>query len=151
MKIEVVAELAVGYYGIADVLPGKALKLGVELVVDDGVIFEPAYFALGGTHLDEAFAVLDDFEGLAVGDEADAVGDSGDAVVQISLTRGDVDILMQLMMEAGAAGQEDCKCEQPERTGDQASGRWSRSDELHRGAMDGSSDGGAWGTGPQSS
>jgi hypothetical protein len=120
VEIEVIAELAVGYHRRIGVFFREVLELGVELVVDDSVLFKPAYFAFGRADFEEAATALDDFEGFAVRDETNAVGDGGDTIVQIGRAGSDVDVLMLLVMEARATGQKDCRCEQPEQTGDQA-------------------------------
>src|SRR5215472_3652939 len=80
---------------------------------------KPPDDSIGGFDLDEAWSALDHLELLSVGDLADAVGDSGDAVAQDGLLGGDVDVLgLRVRAEAAAAGggqqgAEHCAGEEP--------------------------------------
>ena len=87
MQVKIVAQLTVGHDGILGMLFFQILELRVELVVDDRVLFQPSDFALGGADLYEPLAVLQHFQGVAVGDQGNAIGDGRYAVVQVDLPR----------------------------------------------------------------
>ncbi len=106
VQVEVVAKLAVGDYGVLRVLLFEILKLGVELVVNDGVLFEPSNFALGGADFYETLAVLDNFESVAIRDKRYAIGDGSYAIMQVDLARRDIDVLFCEVLETVAPGEE---------------------------------------------
>jgi len=106
MDEELVAQGGFGDDGVLGVFGGEVLELLVELFVDDGVLFDPSGFVLGGCDLVEALAPFDDEEFLSVCNLCDAIGDGCDAVVDIDLAGGNVDVLMLELVKAGASGEE---------------------------------------------
>jgi hypothetical protein len=103
VKVEVVAKFSDGDHRIFGMLLGELLELGVEFVVDDGVLFKPADLAFRRFDFDEALAALDEFEGFSVGYLCHPVGDGGDAVVHVNLACGDVYMFGRFMMKTGTA------------------------------------------------
>jgi hypothetical protein len=114
VKVDVVADGGVGDDGVFLVLSGELGEGVVGVGGEDGVLFDPADLVFLGFDAEEAAAVLEDFKLLAVDHLADAVGDGGDAVVEVHLPGGYVDGLVVLGMEALAAGSEQEQAEQGE-------------------------------------
>jgi hypothetical protein len=97
------------------VLAGKLIE-GIEgLGVNDGALFNPADFVLLGLDLEEAAAVLEHFQLLAVDHHAYTIGDGGYAVMKVRLADGDVDRLMQHMVETRASAGKRKKTQDQER------------------------------------
>ena len=91
---------------------------GLEgLLVNDGALFNPADLVLLGLDPEEAAAVFEDFERLAVDDLGDAVADGGDAVMQVHLPGRDVDGVVMLAAEAVAGGERKEEPDEEQRCG----------------------------------
>ena len=116
MQVQIIPQFSIGDDRVFGMLPGQILKLSIELVVDDGVIFQPANLAFWRAHFDEAFAAFDNFERLAVCHQRRAVGNCSHAVVKIDLTRGHVYEFVLFMMEARAASEKRRRQQQPQRS-----------------------------------
>ena len=103
MQIDVVAEDGGGDHRVLFVLAAEPIE-GVEgLAVDHGPLFNPADLVLFGLHLEEAAAVLEHLERLAVDHLGHAIGDGGYPVMQVHLADRNVDRLVPLMAEARAS------------------------------------------------
>ena len=95
---------AAGHDSVLAVFRAQVLELPMQLVVDDGVLLDPADFLFVGADFVEALAALDHFQPLSVGHQGDTVRYSGHAVVKIDLARRHVDVIVLLVVEAGATG-----------------------------------------------
>jgi len=122
MEIQVVSQFTIGNHGVLRVLLGKILKLGIELVVDHRMIFQPADFAFWSAHLDKSLALLHNFECLAVCHQANAIRHRGNTIVQINLARRYIDEFVLYGMKARAADEQECGKKQRRRCENQAQG-----------------------------
>ena len=103
VQVNVVAQGSGGHHLVVLVLDAKLFK-GLEgFAVDNRPLFNPADLLLLGSHLEEAAAVLEHFERLAVADLGHAIGNGGYAVVQIRLPRIDVDRVVALAAQTVAS------------------------------------------------
>jgi hypothetical protein len=103
VQVHVVAYHSRSHDGIVLVVRGELREQIVDLAVDDRVLFQPADLVLLCLDLQEAAAVIHDLQPVAIGDFAYAIGDGGDTIMKIRLTRGDVDRFVMLRVEAAAA------------------------------------------------
>ena len=85
MQIQVVPQLSVRHHRVPGMLLGQILKLLEQLVVDDGVIFQPPHFAFRRPHFDKSLAPFDHFKRLAVRHLSHAVRNCGDSIMQKNL------------------------------------------------------------------
>ena len=81
MEIKIVAQGSGGYYRVLLMKGGKLDKRVMDFPVDDGALFNPSDLVLLGFDLEEAAAMLEHFEGLAVHHLGHAIGNGGDTVV----------------------------------------------------------------------
>jgi hypothetical protein len=117
VQVDVVAEAACGHHRILLVLLGELGESVVVLGVDDGALFDPANFVSSGLYAEKPAAMLENFEGFAVCDHTNAIGDGGNAVVKVHLPCGDIDSLVLLVAQAIATGEAE-----DERGGDEKCG-----------------------------
>ncbi len=75
VEIKIVAQGCGGDYGVFLVLAGKLDKSVIVYIVDDRPLFNPADLVLLGFHLEEAAAVLQHLQRLAVHHFGHAIGD----------------------------------------------------------------------------
>jgi len=106
VEINVVADHSAGHHDVLFVLVRELDKQVVGFGVDDGAVFNPADLVLLGPDLEEAAAVFQDIEGLAVGDLGHAIRDGGYSVLEVHLPGGDIDRLVQRRVEPCAAADE---------------------------------------------
>jgi hypothetical protein len=99
MEIKIVAQGSGGYYRVLLMKGGKLDKRVMDFPVDDGALFNPSDLVLLGFDLEEAAAMLEHFEGLAVHHLGHAIGDGGYTVMDEDLARGDVNRLRLLTVE----------------------------------------------------
>jgi len=104
VHVEIVAKSGGCGHGIVFVRFRQLLKPFVGLAVDNGALFNPAYLALFRLYLEEAAAAFENLERLPVHDLGHTFRNSGHAVVEVHLPRGDVDGVVVLRAKAAASG-----------------------------------------------
>ncbi len=111
VQIEVVAEGCGCHHRILLVLAGKLGKRVIGLAVYDGALLNPAHFVLLRAHPEEAAAVFEHIELLAVDHLGHAIGNCGHAIMEVHLPGRDVNSLLLLILKSGTAtcGQEGTK------------------------------------------
>ena len=105
VHVEVVADRGCGSGRIGLVVGGELFEGRVGLGVDDAMFFDPANLVVSGLYAQEALAVFEYGERLAVGDQSRAVGDGRDTIAQIGLLGRDPDGLGFFVAEARASVQ----------------------------------------------
>ena len=115
VEIDVVANNGGGHHNVLFMLVRKLDKQVVGFGVDDGAVFNPADLVFLGSDLEEAAAVFEYIERLAVCDLGYAIGDGGYPVVEVHLAGGDIDRLVQLTVESRAPADEREKTQGQER------------------------------------
>jgi hypothetical protein len=111
VEIYVVAEDGGSDNGIVFVAGGK---LGVRIerfCVDHCTVFNPADLVFLGLDFEEPVAAFEDYEPLAIHHFGYAIGDGGDAVVQVHLARGDVHGIVLFLVKARTSGEEYSKAQ----------------------------------------
>ena len=111
VQIQVVAQDGGGHHRVLLVQAGKLGKGIAGLGVNDGPVLNPADLVLLGLHLEEAPAVFENLELLAVDHLGHAIGDCRYPVAQVHLAHRDIHHLMLLVVKAVAARDQGQKAE----------------------------------------
>ncbi len=90
-------------------------KLVIRRLVDDHMIFNPAYLALAGLYFEEAASMLDDLQRLPIVHQGDPIRYSGNPIPQIGLLGYHVDhfwleVLAQMPATTQRGHQSDAYC-----------------------------------------
>ena len=93
------------------VLLSEGGKLIIGRLIDDHVIFDPAYLSLAGLGLEEAASVLDYLQRLSIAHQSNAIRYRGNPISQISLLGHHVDHFgFEMLAQTGATAQRGHQC-----------------------------------------
>jgi hypothetical protein len=110
MQIALVQEGRRGNDRVVRMCLGLGSKFVELRLVDHGVLFEPAYFAVGRLYLVETTVVLDHLKPLAVMDVLDMGGDHCDAITQICMLGNHIHILLlAARVQVSASGEKNSR------------------------------------------
>ena len=103
MQIDIVAQASRRDHRVIFVLGGQPHERIVRLSIDDGTLLDPANFVLLGLDFQKATTMFQNFELLTVGHLSHSIGYGSHAILQIHLSRCNVNHLVLLVAETPAS------------------------------------------------